>query len=798
MSAALLPVLAPIVDRVRRDNHATKAPKGALCIKRPLADADLLDHLSGGTPRGTYLMRPGEDTTQAAVLDLDSHKGETPWDDMVAAAQRLVDAAQAQGLKARAFRSSGGHGLHLWFLWQEPQDAYSVRHAMSLVLAEAGMTEGSKGVAAGEVEIFPKQARVEPGRWGNMVILPLGGKSVSLDPVFLEEAADPAAEKWQRSADVPVVEKPAPPERPAFVPDTAELAKMQSALDAIPNETDAPNYDDWRDIMSGIHHETGGSPDGWAMAYAFSSRAPHHNEFEFENTWDRWLESKGPSANPVTARTVYLIARRYGWEDRIAPEEFPIIVAPEGEAEPEPMRVLDPKDQMGLARALLQARFRREGRTSLLRASDLWYEHTGPCWSEVPEAQVRADMWTFLDSAKKSGKEGVVESFKPVVAVVGGAVDALRAVAGVRGVVAPCWLPGYSGPAPSEVVSLSDGLLHIPTRTLLDHSPGFFSLNTLPYSWREGVQRPVEWLKFLEDVWPGDAEAHQALQEMFGYLLTSDTSQQKMFLIRGPRRSGKGTIGRVLRKLLGDENVVGPTLTSMTGNFGLQPFIGKLMAMFPDARVGSQSNTQAIVEKLLMVSGEDSVTVDRKNKEAWTGTLATRIVMMTNELPRLGDASGALAGRFIVISMKKSFHGREDHGLTNRLLDELPGIFRWALEGRDRLKARGYFVQPASAQEDADDLAEANSTISVFAEEVMELGAEFSVPRDDAFEAWRTWCGQNGRTHVGTKQTFGSSLRDAFPQIGDWRPRSEEGGRVREFTAIRIKPHVRSQMGLFS
>ena len=35
------------------------------------------------------------------------------------------------------------------------------------------------------------------------------------------------------------------------------------------------------------------------------------------------------------------------------------------------------------------------------------------------------------------------------------------------------------------------------------------------------------------------------LQEIFGYLLTSNTSQQKIFLIIGPPRSGKGTMVRI-------------------------------------------------------------------------------------------------------------------------------------------------------------------------------------------------------------------------------------------------------------
>ena len=65
--------------------------------------------------------------------------------------------------------------------------------------------------------------------------------------------------------------------------------------------------------------------------------------------------------------------------------------------------------------------------------------------------------------------------------------------------------------------------------------------------------------------------AQECLHEIAGYGLTADTSQQKIFLIVGPKRGGKGTIVWVLRQLLGPENVVAPTLKSMTGEFGRWP-----------------------------------------------------------------------------------------------------------------------------------------------------------------------------------------------------------------------------------
>jgi len=130
----------------------------------------------------------------------------------------------------------------------------------------------------------------------------------------------------------------------------------------------------------------------------------------------------------------------------------------------------------------------------------------------------------------------------------------------------------------------------------------------------------------------------------------------------------------VLRALVGPENVAGPTLSNLASNFGLAPLIGKPLAIISDARLSRRTDQAAVVERLLSISGEDALDIDRKHLEFWTGKLPTRLVLISNELPRLDDASGALPGRMILLRFTKSFFGKEDPNLSRKLLAGLPGI----------------------------------------------------------------------------------------------------------------------------
>jgi putative DNA primase/helicase len=92
-------------------------------------------------------------------------------------------------------------------------------------------------------------------------------------------------------------------------------------------------------------------------------------------------------------------------------------------------------------------------------------------------------------------------------------------------------------------------------------TPDFYGHHALEFGYDQAAPVPKHWLAFLADLLGDDHEAIETLQDLFGYALTTDTRQQKVFLLIGPKRSGKGTIARVLKALIGNANVAGPTLS---------------------------------------------------------------------------------------------------------------------------------------------------------------------------------------------------------------------------------------------
>jgi putative DNA primase/helicase len=433
--------------------------------------------------------------------------------------------------------------------------------------------------------------------------------------------------------------------------------------------------------------------------------------------------------------------------------------------------VLSPRRTLPTAEAYVRAfNDHPEGRT-LHGYGGTLMEWRGNRYCQIEDDEIRHRLHPWLHGAVRyttNPKTGQLElvDFESNPATVKHALETVRALVHLSGtIIAPAWLTGDTDrPPPLELLPCKTVNLHIPTGQVYPSTPVLFNINALDFDYEPNPKPPAVWLEFLRQVFGDDQESIELLQEWIGYCLTADTRHQKMLLLVGPRRSGKGTIGRVVTQLVGAGNVVGPTTGSLAGTFGLQPLIGKSLAIVSDARFGGES-ASVVVERLLCISGEDTLTIDRKFLGAVSMKLPTRFMLLTNELPRLNDASTALAGRFLVLRLTKSFFGREDVGLSDRLMLELPGILVWAIEGWKRLHARGCFLQPTSGEDAIQDMEDLASPVGAFVRERCTVGAGHRVSVSDIYLAWKTWCEQDGRSAASTKQAFGRDLMAAVSGV---------------------------------
>lgn len=542
-------------------------------------------------------------------------------------------------------------------------------------------------------------------------------------------------------------------------------------------------YSDWLNVGMCLHHQFNG-------------------DYEALELWERWSFGDGSVANYVAGATDTKWKTFKGGGSTLRSLIFKINQKERKEALAKGEIILDNGSPIKHARSFLDNMFSCEEGYRLVHYAEDFFEYKGTNYEVIEEATVRAKLYNFLDKCKKTGKKGELTQFNPTPASVSAALDAVKALthlANHANTKPPIWLEEYAPnkPEASQLISLKNGLFHLQDNIVLPHSLGFFTQNSLPFQYDPTAQCPT-WLKFLSDVWETDQQSIDTLQEMFGYIISGDTRQQKFFNIIGPRRSGKGTINKVLVSLLGQHNTVAPELGELCDTFGLQPWLGKLLASFTDARA-PERNRGAVVSQLLRIVGGDTVTVNRKNKEAWNGYLPTRIVIYSNEALQLTENSNALTGRMIVLKMSNSFFGKEDTELSFKLEKELSGIFNWAMEGlANRLTRGGHFIQPDTGKEYLDLMQELGNPMGTFAEDALEfdIGAECS--KDDVFNCYKHWAIKKAippGTELAFKRRFLASTQEHRVMADMTRVNGE---RKHVYRGVRLNPKAQKYIDSIS
>ncbi|WP_147155021.1 DNA primase family protein [Reyranella soli] len=207
--------------------------------------------------------------------------------------------------------------------------------------------------------------------------------------------------------------------------------------------------------------------------------------------------------------------------------------------------ILNPRAPLEIAQLFAT----RPGAIQLRHYLGSFYEWRGTHYEESHDSDIEAEIYAFLENAKRDRRQ-CVEPFNPERADVEKVLHALQSHVHLRSrLVPPVWVSDACASEP--LVACANGLLRLSDEALLPHSADYFNTSSVDFAYDPAAEPPSVFLNFLEDLWGSDQESIETLQEMFGYILSGEQQHQKMFLLVGPPRSGKGTIGRILTNLVG-------------------------------------------------------------------------------------------------------------------------------------------------------------------------------------------------------------------------------------------------------
>lgn len=302
-----------------------------------------------------------------------------------------------------------------------------------------------------------------------------------------------------------------------------------------------------------------------------------------------------------------------------------------------------------------------------------------------------------------------------------------------------------------DALNVRNGVIDLRTGVLTSHSPLKRFTYCIPIDYDPDADQTL-WLKFLHEAVENPIMV-DFLQMAIGYSLTGRTSEECLFYVYGPLRSGKGTLTETLIKLLGkplaiegDFETFTATRTGDTQNFDLAPLKPcRFVAASESNRYGSLNPA-----KIKQLTGGNYIRCAFKHQDHFSYRPQYKIWLSSNHKVNVDVDDDAAWARVHVINFPNSHFGKEDKGLKTRLLSEqnLRGVLAWAIEGAKKWYASpNGLVAPMEVKTATQDHRSELDYIQMYLEDrcTIEPGnKDLYVASSALYSDYKFWCENEG------------------------------------------------------
>lgn len=560
------------------------------------------------------------------------------------------------------------------------------------------------------------------------------------------------------------------PIREARPVDPAELPSIRAALEHL----DAEDHEVWIGVMASLKHWGDHAEADDAAYEAFcewsaTSPNPNHagNEHEIEKRWYSF-NSYAPGARTIAS--VFHEAKQAGYKmgpdakaafDRMQELFGQQVAAPVAQALNTPVvlhvepGIYEPLAQLRVEQThtfndhLMDAGVLRDSegvfrqRLGSFEGAAHWWN--GRCWEYAPDEDLRRLIGISMISATVKTSSGRIK----------GTLEVLRDQ-----------LPRYGqADLPNSFVFFQNGVLDPGASQLRPHGPEYRNSRTLAVDYDPTAQCN-RWLTWAADIFRTEPERIGLLQEMLGWCLCRDhLGIEKAMILIGPPRSGKGTILKVLRALLG-AGAGAFALPQLDDSKVLSGLRGQNVSIDSDTASPGRNNARQVGGLFKTITSNEPVSVALLYTQApWQGSLNCKLMLASNSIPTLFDDSGAVANRWVPLTFDRSFLDHEQIDLADQLLAELPGIAAWAVVGLQRLLRNGRFTMPQSSRDELGNMIASGSPIENYISERLVVAKGLKVSEADLWDDYCKWYIVEGLEQM-KRRDFIKSLTDALRSRG--------------------------------
>lgn len=307
-----------------------------------------------------------------------------------------------------------------------------------------------------------------------------------------------------------------------------------------------------------------------------------------------------------------------------------------------------------------------------------------------------------------------------------------------------------------EILVCENGTLNLETRELRDWEQTDYVTSRVPYAY-DPLAKAEVFEALLKKIIP---ESTDLVQEFAGYCLTTETEYETALWFRGPRGCGKSTVMEGLTAMLGPRSGILGLAEIEASPFALAKIPGKTLLTSTEQPASYLKSTHVIDA---LISGE-TLTVDRKYRDAEEVRPVAKILWAMNDLPRIGNTTSGIFRRIKIVEFPP-LEGEPDPEVKRWVKEEGAGILNWALAGLRQLRKRDGFYFPPSVLAATEAFEHSNDLPSQFVEERCITGPDQRTASGNLYSNYREWAIENGHYPTSSNRVNDDWVRLGFTQI---------------------------------
>ena len=309
---------------------------------------------------------------------------------------------------------------------------------------------------------------------------------------------------------------------------------------------------------------------------------------------------------------------------------------------------------------------------------------------------------------------------------------------------------------PDTLINFRDCMVDVRTMEEIPHSPEFYAINQIPFSWKEikVTSSGTEIEKFFDFIFTS-ADDRKMFLEFVGLCFTKDSSQQRFLTLCGVGGTGKSVLIRLVEAAVGRENISNVSLQELSKRFNTSLLVGKLLNSCADLSA-EMLDDAAVMKKLL---GEDRLFSERKGENGFMFSSYAKLLFSTNALPIIqGERTNGFYRRLMILRMDRQPR-TIDTGLFIRLEAELPYFIKLAVQALHEMYARGGVITISSNSEQAvRQMWKDGDVVQAWLDDCCTLEAKTKTDRAKLFSDFEGYCSREDRQAL-SKNGFYKALR---------------------------------------